>query len=259
MTGSNVEIANKNPFRYRGYYYDTETGLYYLQSRYYDPEVGRFINCDDVNYIGVTGTAISYNLFAYCENNPVNWKDNTGLWRLPNWAKATIGIIALAGSIGLTLVSGGSLAPLLISVAVSTSSGAIIGYFKNGKQGIIDGAADGFMWGSIFALTSSLIKSIKVAKIGTSFGKLGKLTKYRNIKIKAYTSHAYQRIYERGISKSLLDTIIRTGKVLDQGGKYLYVSKKGALVITAAGELITAYLRSDYDSNMLELIKLLFK
>ncbi len=259
VIGPNIELGNLNPFRYRSYYYDSDIEMYYLQSRYYDPEVCRFINSDDVNYIGLTGTVGSYNAFAYCENNPVNWKDNTGLWKLPNWAKATIGIIALAGSIGLTLVSGGSLAPLLISVAVSTSSGAIIGYFKNGKQGIIDGAADGFMWGSIFALTSSLIKSIKVAKIGTSFGKLGKLTKYRKIKIKAYTSHAYQRIYERGISKSLLDTIIRTGKVLDQGGKYLYVSKKGALVITAAGELITAYLRSDYDSNMLKLIKLLFK
>ena len=71
-------IANLNPFRYRSYYYDVETGFYYLQSRYYDPEVGRFINCDDVNYIGVTESAISYNPFAYCENNPVNDSDPSG-------------------------------------------------------------------------------------------------------------------------------------------------------------------------------------
>lgn len=78
MTGSNVEIANKNPFRYRGYYYDTETGLYYLQSRYYDPEVCRFINSDDVNFIGATGTVGSYNAFAYCENEPINCVDLFG-------------------------------------------------------------------------------------------------------------------------------------------------------------------------------------
>ena len=72
------DIATLNPFRYRGYYYDTETGLYYLQSRYYDPETGRFINCDDVNYIGVSDTAVSYNAFAYCENDPVNGWDPSG-------------------------------------------------------------------------------------------------------------------------------------------------------------------------------------
>ncbi|MGN1348998.1 MAG: RHS repeat-associated core domain-containing protein [Acutalibacteraceae bacterium] len=52
--------------------------MYYLQSRYYDPETGRFINCDDVNYIGVTESAISYNPFAYCENSPVNCVDVMG-------------------------------------------------------------------------------------------------------------------------------------------------------------------------------------
>ena len=52
-------LADINPIRYRGYYYDTETGLYYLQSRYYDPETGRFINADDV--IGQIGNAHSIN------------------------------------------------------------------------------------------------------------------------------------------------------------------------------------------------------
>lgn len=48
-----------NPIRYRGYYYDTETGLYYLQSRYYDPHTGRFINADDIAFLGATGMATS--------------------------------------------------------------------------------------------------------------------------------------------------------------------------------------------------------
>ena len=69
-------LGVQNPIRYRGYYYDTETGLYYLQSRYYDPVVGRFLNADGL--LGANGDLMSYNLFAYCSNNPVNMSDPTG-------------------------------------------------------------------------------------------------------------------------------------------------------------------------------------
>ena len=69
-------IANLNPIRYRGYYYDTETKLYYLQSRYYDPALYRFVNADS---FASTGTGfLGYNMFAYCENNPVNASDFEG-------------------------------------------------------------------------------------------------------------------------------------------------------------------------------------
>ena len=71
-------LGNLNPFRYRGYFYDTETGLYYLQSRYYDPGVGRFINADGV--ISGTPSSQGHNLFAYCLNNPIILSDQTGLW-----------------------------------------------------------------------------------------------------------------------------------------------------------------------------------
>ena len=66
-----------NPFRYRGYYYDTETGLYYLQSRYYDPEIGRFINADGL--VSTGQGVLGNNMFAYCENNWVNFSDPSGL------------------------------------------------------------------------------------------------------------------------------------------------------------------------------------
>ncbi len=71
-------IKRLNPFRYRGYVYDEETSLYYLQSRYYDPFSGRFLNADNTAFIGATGTVLSCNLFTYCENNPTNTIDNTG-------------------------------------------------------------------------------------------------------------------------------------------------------------------------------------
>lgn len=67
------------PFAYRGYNYDFTTGLYYLQSRYYNPEWGRFLNCDDTNILLATkGETLGANLFAYCNNNPVNRVDYTG-------------------------------------------------------------------------------------------------------------------------------------------------------------------------------------
>ena len=74
--GSNT-VATANPFRYRGYYYDSETELYYLNSRYYNPEWGRFLNADGI--IGANGDVISTNLFAYCSNNPINYSDPTGM------------------------------------------------------------------------------------------------------------------------------------------------------------------------------------
>ena len=70
-------VGTQNPFRYKGYYYDTETSLYYLQSRYYDPEVGRFINADAFASTDISGV-LSANMFAYCENNPVMRDDPTG-------------------------------------------------------------------------------------------------------------------------------------------------------------------------------------
>ncbi len=65
-----------NPFRYRSYYYDEETKLYYLNSRYYNPEWCRFVNAD--NLIGTTDKIITYNLYSYCENNPIIMKDYDG-------------------------------------------------------------------------------------------------------------------------------------------------------------------------------------
>ena len=72
-------IAEINPIRYRGYYYDSETGLYYVNSRYYDPAVKRFVNSDDSSIVlDDQGKISQYNLFAYCFNNPANMEDKDG-------------------------------------------------------------------------------------------------------------------------------------------------------------------------------------
>lgn len=69
-------FAIVNPFRYRGYIYDNETGFYCLQSRYYDPEIGRFVNADGYIYTGQS--EYGYNMYAYCNNNPVMYDDASG-------------------------------------------------------------------------------------------------------------------------------------------------------------------------------------
>ena len=73
-----THIGNINPFRYRGYYYDREIGLYYLQSRYYDASVGRFVNADEENYLLLSVVVKYLNLLTYCENYPTITSDPDG-------------------------------------------------------------------------------------------------------------------------------------------------------------------------------------
>ena len=94
-------LSNVNPFTYRGYCYDFDIKMYYLQSRYYDPQICRFINADSTDYLGATGTLISYNLFAYCENDGVNMVDPKGTAAI----SAILGFVmgAVFGAIGFFL------------------------------------------------------------------------------------------------------------------------------------------------------------
>ena len=81
VTGTDAETVGKyNSLRYRGYYYDTETGMYYLQSRYYDPSYRRFINADEPTLISelAQSSTLGGNLFAYCSNNAVMGYDPSG-------------------------------------------------------------------------------------------------------------------------------------------------------------------------------------
>ena len=87
-------VGLQNPYRYRGYRYDTETGFYSLQSRYYDPEIGRFINADAPEILGLSaGNVLGANLFAYCNNNPINYSDPSGYFTPANVIGAVIGLI----------------------------------------------------------------------------------------------------------------------------------------------------------------------
>ena len=131
--GANT-LININPFRYRSYVYDSETGLYYVSSRYYDPEIGRWINADSV-IAGVGGNVKGYNLFAYCFNNPVNMDDQAGNW--PNWIKNTVKWVAknIVKPVVKTVQKALSKVDLTYSTGVNVS-GTPSAWIFNGQIGV---------------------------------------------------------------------------------------------------------------------------
>lgn len=108
---SDAAIGDLNPLRYRGYYYDAETGFYYLQSRYYDPAICRFINAD--GQLSITDF-IDSNLFAYCGNDPVNRTDPTG----EAWWHWALGALVVAGCAVATVVTCGGFAAAATAVGM---------------------------------------------------------------------------------------------------------------------------------------------
>ncbi len=107
-------VASDNPIRYRSYYYDEETNLYYLNTRYYDPAIGRFMTIDSIAYLA-PDVINGLNLYAYCNNNPVMCVDPTGHFPLAILAAALLltplggmalqGIASVVGYAGMAVAS----------------------------------------------------------------------------------------------------------------------------------------------------------
>ena len=119
-------LGKNNPFRYRGYVYDEETGFYYLQSRYYNPEVGRFISSDVLLSTGQG--VLGHNAYAYCGNNPVMGYDPYGTFDWSSFGKGAgwlaIGITAIC--VGVSVLTCGVAAPAMMAVAaVTVTAGAL--------------------------------------------------------------------------------------------------------------------------------------
>lgn len=127
-TESNHQIALLNPFRFRSYYFDRETNLYYLKSRYYDPETCRFISMDDLAFLN-PNKINGVNLYCYCLNNPVMYSDVNGCsaewWE---WAQGIgriiTGAIALVAGV-LVIASGIAGASMLVIASITILAGAL--------------------------------------------------------------------------------------------------------------------------------------
>ena len=133
-------VGGMNPIRYRGYYYDYDTKLYYLNSRYFDPYVGRFLNADS-QVSGVDGDIRGYNLFSYCFNNPINLSDDSGSW--PNWATkliAAVAVVAVVTVVAAVTVATAGAGTAIAAVAVGAAKGAAIGFAVGAATGAASGA-----------------------------------------------------------------------------------------------------------------------
>lgn len=165
-------LGQDNPIRYRGYYYDFETDFYYLQSRYYDPAMGRFINAD--GYINANGDMLGFNMFAYCSNNPVMNVDPTGEW---SWSKflngvrlLTVGITAIVTA--ATVLTCSAAAPVMAVVAMVTlGSGTLTAV--NGVAEVVEAGTgynivrDGVMGGNAEAYETYSKTTEIVSEVGT--------------------------------------------------------------------------------------------
>ena len=211
----------QNPFRYRGYYYDTITGFYYVSSRYYDPEIGRWLNAD----IPETLTAdfedfAQYNLFAYCFNNPVNMSDETGTW--PSWAKklaAAVAVVAVVATVAAITVATAGAGTAAAVIAVGAAKGAAIGMASGAAIGAatgavnhrvstgswsgagtaaLDGMGDGALSGAITgAVTGAVGSAVRVGQAAKAFDNGTFKSRYQSMKY-----HYNEHVVKEGLNKS---------------------------------------------------------
>lgn len=131
--GMALTLGAYNPLRYRGYVYDTETGFYYLQSRYYDPELSRFINADTL--VSTGQGLLGNNMFAYCNNNPGNYSDPSGMCGLclSNKPSSQLMVSALDGCCGGGGGGGSSVATQAMGALGMVAAGALMASAQSGQ------------------------------------------------------------------------------------------------------------------------------
>ena len=176
VDGSDMLLATLNPFRYRGYYYDTETGLYYLKTRYYDPTLGRFMTIDGIEYLDPESIN-GLNLYAYCNNNPVMYVDPNGnkWW---HWVVAAVAVVGI--TVATVFTAGGAALAIGTALGVgnalvgATMVGAAIGGLAAGGMELISqglatnwGRVD---WGAL------AIETFTGAAYGAATGMMGATT-----------------------------------------------------------------------------------
>jgi RHS repeat-associated protein len=174
--GGASTLAANNPIRYRGYYYDTTLQMYYLQSRYYDAKICRFINADSALYHSMLG----YNMFAYCGNNPVNRFDSTGkyyedLWNnygdpLDDWF-----FDGITGGGSYYYGPGSAYYNYTVYSKRSISDANIIGYYSGGLSSGITNYGYYVVPGAISVTDIMATSSSKTSNVRNPWGKKGGL------------------------------------------------------------------------------------
>ena len=221
-----------NPLTYRGYVYDHETGLYYLQSRYYSPEIGRFLNAD--NYPSTGQGLTGNNMFAYCGNNPVSRKDDGGeFWNIVIGA-AVGGVVSGLISLATQVIENNGFQNInWASVGIATASGALSGAFAatgipvggqiliNSAIGTISSVADTYADKGENATAMDYLESaVTGGVLGAAGGLLG-----GNGTGTRHLSKSAGRLLNKAVSAlgDVFDNGLKaTGKAILKAGKYYY-------------------------------------
>ena len=247
--------ARFNPFRYRGYYYDADLGLYYLNSRYYDANTGRFISPDDASVIGATPEALTdKNLYTYCDNNPVMRQDEDGeFWHIV--VGSVIG--GVVGGVSAAL-SGEDGWGVLIGIAAGAAGGALAASGFGVVAQAVGSAAISMASNALTQVKNIALDPMKETKfnvgdmlfdgaVGTICGALGgKGASYGNT---AGIKSAGKQLFKRGFfNQQARDYYFKNAH--QAGGKYVFkallesfrVSSVGSVVVTAKN-IVSRYLQ----------------
>ena len=167
--GGASTTAAKNPYKYRGYYYDSNLGLYYLQTRYYDVKTSRFISPDTASILTATPAALTdKNLYAYCDNNPVMRVDEDGEFWLELGIMAAGGIIGaftngIASTVSQYIINGNI---DIESVAIAAASGFVSGAIAASPLGIVGQVIAGGVIGGLSYVADAHANEEDVSEVG---------------------------------------------------------------------------------------------
>ncbi len=234
-----------NTITYRSYYYDAELGFYYLTTRYYDANIGRFISADNV-MSGVGGDLRGYNLYAYCFNNPVMYSDHTGNW--PSWltklvvAVAVVVTVAAVAAITVATAGAGTVAATIavgaakgaaIGMATGAAIGATTGYLSTGTlEGTLNGMADGALSGAITGTISGAVSSgVKIVHAAKSWGSTSGRTSLQNM-----NSHFQKHVINEGhsyLGKNVVQYTNNAKKFFTTNQSTMKLTKSGNYAIRA--------------------------
>ena len=167
---TNNDLADSNPIRYRSYYYDNETGLYYLNARYYSPEWRRFISPDDTTYLD-PDSVNGLNLYCYCNNDPVNYADPSGhfaFWIAAGLAIGTIGLISGGIYAGIKSSQAGNTGwDLFCDIALGAAIGGILGFAIGALMGAgISGFLTGYFLSSVKDVIAGAVLMHQMFRLG---------------------------------------------------------------------------------------------
>ncbi|MCL2521265.1 MAG: hypothetical protein FWE36_00220 [Erysipelotrichales bacterium] len=250
-TVNNQNINNINRFVYKGYYLDSETDYYYLKTRYYDPNMIRFVNADDLNYLNKEKIG-GLNLFVYCNNNPVMMVDENGTApRWLRWTGVAVGSVLLASAIVvLTIGTAGLGTGLLAMTVLGAAKGTLIGAGVGTAIGALIGGAltdwsvDGILAGAMIGFGSG-------ALIGAAIGGSLSYLAFTPNKITGFTRHGLNQVISRnghGVSsRALLDTMRAPISITKRGlfrSTYKFLGKNAVVVLNKKGKLVTAWAKN---------------